>query len=56
MCQQARQRQASHSEPSAAILDRQSVKTTEEKGPIATTPAKLIAGIGVRYRDGYGID
>ena len=40
LCQQTRQRQGRHPEPSAAIMDRQSVKTTEKGGPEATTRAR----------------
>ena len=40
LCRQTRQRQGRHPEPSAAIMDSQSVKTTAKGGPEATTRAR----------------
>ena len=40
LCQQTRQRQGRPPEPGAAIMDRQSVKTTEKGGPVATMPSR----------------
>ena len=40
LCQQTRQRQGSHPESSTAIIDSQSVKTTEKGSLAAMTPAR----------------
>ena len=40
LCQQTRQRQGRHPEPAAAIVDSQSVKTTEKGDPAVTTRAR----------------
>ena len=40
LCQQTRQHQGRHPEPSAPIMDRQSVKTTEKGGIAGTMRAR----------------
>ena len=51
--QQLRQSEGRHPEPGAAIIDRQSVKTTEKGGRAVTMPAKS-AGPQASYRGRYG--
>ena len=48
-----RQSEGRHPEPGAAVIDRQSVKTTEKGGRVVTTPAKS-ARTQASYRGRYG--